>query len=334
MMFEKIDFVITWVDGSDPEWLKDRNHYAALEQEEIDECRFRDWGTLRYWFRGVEKFAPWVNNIFFITCGHLPKWLNTDHPKLRIIKHSDYIPAEFLPTFNSYVIEYYLYKIPDLSNHFVYFNDDMFLINKVNPGLFFQNGVPRDLGRMTITILDGIFGTSVLMANTIISENFDKKDVIRHNLFKWFHPTYGKGLFFNLICSQIRKNKFVGFFNPHLQQAFLKKSFEDVWSNCENNLIRASKNRFRDYGDISFWLFRYWQLASGNFCPYNIMRDGRYFRISNSNYMKVAEYIRRQKGKFICVNDTEGALNFDIYKTAILSAFKDLLPEKSMFEKK
>lgn len=333
MMFEKIDFVITWVDESDQKWQKERNYYATLLQKKIDECRFRDWDTLQYWFRGVEKYAPWVNNIFFITCGHLPKWLNTDHPKLRIIKHSDYIPAEFLPTFNSKVIEYFIYKIPELSDHFVYFNDDMFLINKVKPEAFFRKGVPRDLGRMTITILDGIFGTSVLLANTIISDNFNKKDVIHHNFLKWFHPTYGKGLLFNLICCQIKKNKFVGFFNPHLQQAFLKKSFEDVWSNCEKDLIRACKNRFRDYGDISFWLFRYWQLASGHFSPYNIMRDGYYYRINDSNYLNAADCIRRQKGKFICVNDTEGASNFETYKAAILAAFDEILPKKSSFEK-
>ena len=332
-MDNKIDFLITWVDESDKVWQDERGHYAALLHKEIDECRFRNWGTLRYWFRGVEKYAPWVNKIFFVTCGHLPEWLDINHPKLQIVKHSDFIPAEYLPTFNSYVIESYFHKIKGLSERFVYFNDDMFLIDSVKPEHFFKDGLPCDLGRMTISIHSGSFGTSILLANTLINEHFNKKEVIHKNFMKWFYPYYGKGLLFNMICSLIRRDEFVGFFNPHLQQAFLKTTFNNVWEKCEKDLKRTSSNKFRDYSDVSFWFFRYWQLASGNFSPYNIMRDGHYFRISDSNYLKAADCIRKQKGKFICVNDTEGALNFDIYKNAILSAFKDLLPEKSKFEK-
>lgn len=61
-MEEKIDFIITWVDDSDPEWRKEFEYYSAKEGRTIntDACRYRDWGTLRYWFRGVEKFSPWV----------------------------------------------------------------------------------------------------------------------------------------------------------------------------------------------------------------------------------------------------------------------------------
>ena len=111
-MEDPIDFVITWVDGNDPEWKKERDQYAALVHGEKDNSiiRYRDWDLLRYWFRGVERFAPWVNNIFFVTWGHLPEWLNTDHPKLRIVKHSDFIPAEYLPTFSSNVFEYYFHN--------------------------------------------------------------------------------------------------------------------------------------------------------------------------------------------------------------------------------
>ena len=89
-MTNKIDFVITWVDGNDPEWQKERNKYLSdkidLNSNQNADCRYRDIGTLRYWFRAVEKYAPWVNKIHFITWGHLPKWLNTEHEKLNIVK--------------------------------------------------------------------------------------------------------------------------------------------------------------------------------------------------------------------------------------------------------
>ena len=56
-MSGKIDFVIPWVDGGDPEWLKEKNEYSGRKTEEDDDrsIRFRDWETLKYWFRGVEK---------------------------------------------------------------------------------------------------------------------------------------------------------------------------------------------------------------------------------------------------------------------------------------
>lgn len=93
---QEIDFVITWVDGSDDRWQKEkqetRKHLGIVADVDDRKERYRDWDNLQYWFRGVEKYAPWVRKIHFVTWGHLPKWLNTDHPKLRVVNHEDFIP--------------------------------------------------------------------------------------------------------------------------------------------------------------------------------------------------------------------------------------------------
>ena len=177
IMDKKIDFVITWVDDSDPKWRKEYEYYSAKEGRCIntDACRYRDWDTLRYWFRGVEKFAPWFNKIFFVTYGHLPKWLNTDNPKLVIVKHEDFIPAEYLPTFSSFAIEFFFHKIKGLSERFVYFNDDMFLIDCVSPERFFRNGLPCDIAALSPIFTKGMFGCSVYLAIDLIRCNFNKK---------------------------------------------------------------------------------------------------------------------------------------------------------------
>ena len=78
-----IDFVITWVDGNDPLWLKEYRKYKGIEDEEFV-FRYRDWDFLRYWFRGVEENAPWVRKIHFVTWGHIPSWLDTSNPKINI----------------------------------------------------------------------------------------------------------------------------------------------------------------------------------------------------------------------------------------------------------
>ena len=113
----KIDFVLAWVDGADKEWLAERRKYNPAKGADNSAARYRDWENLQYWFRGVEKFAPWVNRIYFVTCGHIPPWLNTSHPKLKLIRHSDYMKPEYLPTFNINSIELNFHRIPELFLH-------------------------------------------------------------------------------------------------------------------------------------------------------------------------------------------------------------------------
>ncbi len=109
------------MDGSDPDWLAQRREYQPGRGELTPgESRYRDWDNLQYWFRGVEKFAPWVNKIYFVTWGHVPKWLNTAHEKIQIVKHEDFMAPAYLPTFNINSIELNLHRIKGLSEHFVF----------------------------------------------------------------------------------------------------------------------------------------------------------------------------------------------------------------------
>lgn len=76
-MSNKIDFVITWVDGNDSTWIKKKNIYLNPNFTDLDASnkRYRDYGTLLYLLRSIEKYASWVNNIFLVTDHQVPKWL-------------------------------------------------------------------------------------------------------------------------------------------------------------------------------------------------------------------------------------------------------------------
>ena len=92
-MNEGIDFVLIWVDDKDPKWIAEKNKYKSndiqINVQSDSEVRYRDWDNLKYWFRAVEKYAPWVRKVHFVTCGQKPTWLNENNPKLRLVNHSD-----------------------------------------------------------------------------------------------------------------------------------------------------------------------------------------------------------------------------------------------------
>ena len=129
---EPIDVVYTWVDSADPDWRAARSTWADKQHVEMQssgsEERYLDRDELRYSLRSVWAYAPFVRNVYIVTAGHCPKWLDFDHSRIRVVSHSEIFPdSNDLPTFNSHAIEACLHLIPNLSENFLYFNDDVFL---------------------------------------------------------------------------------------------------------------------------------------------------------------------------------------------------------------
>ena len=104
--------------------------------------RYEDNQELKYSLRSVEKHLPWIRKIFIVTDNQIPTFLDVNHPKIQIVDHTELLPKEILPTFNSSVLDYFIYKIPDLSEHFLYANDDMFVNADLSPSFFFNEGIP------------------------------------------------------------------------------------------------------------------------------------------------------------------------------------------------
>ena len=329
---EKIDFVIQWVNDNDPIWQKAFHTYLPQSQCTDDTCyiRYRNWKNLRYWFRGVEKFAPWVNKVHLITSGQTPDWLDLKAPKLHWVKHSDYIPTENLPTFNSNAIQLSLHNIEGLSEHFVCFDDDFFLIDNIQPEIFFRRGLPCDMA--VFNALSPVTNFTHILANDlcVINESFKKYEMLRKNFWKWFSPKTGKNLLRTFLL--LPWPQFTGFYDHHLPQGYIKSTFEEVWKRHEDILLRTTASRFRSISDASIWLFRYWQLAKGDFVPLNVKKDGAYFKISDKTLDKIVKTIEHQKKKIVCLNDGEVS-SFEIAKEQINAAFHKILPEKSSFEK-
>lgn len=331
-MNDKIDFVVTWVNSNDPKWQEEKNKYKAKKESDNSVNRYRDWDNLKYWFRGIEKFAPWVNKIYFVTYGHIPTWLNTANDKLVIVKHEDYIPKKFLPVFNSVPIELYLSKIKGLSQKFVYFNDDMFLIKKVKPKDFFKGDLPCDSAMLTAIVPSKIkdgFSHCLLSNIEILNEKYDMRKVIKKNFFKWINIKYGLDQIRTLLL--LSWNNFPGIKMSHLPVSYKKETFDDVWNYASDKIIEASEDRFRNNYHVNHWIFRNHQLVTGKFAP-RAKKFGKFYILSDNN-KKIINDIKKQKYKCVCVNDVGEYKNFEKIKQELNNAFEFLLKEKSSFEK-
>ncbi|MCM1035565.1 MAG: Stealth CR1 domain-containing protein [Paludibacter sp.] len=330
-----VDFIVPWVDGSDTAWQRSFNQYAPLDAQITDKRaeRYRDWGLLRYWFRGVECFAPWVRKIHFITCGQCPEWLNLQSPKLHWVQHSDYIPEKYLPVFNVNPIELMMHRIEGLSEHFVYFNDDLFLLRPIAIDRFFRNGLPCDTAvcNMLTPSAQGVM--THIMANNmaLINECFDKHQAIRQNWRKWFNPVYGMQQLRTLLLWAWPH--FSIMYEHHLPTAFLKSTFEEIWALYAPLLEDTSMTRFREITNCSQWLMRDWQLAKGTFTPINVSKDGSSMMLGTDDLQQIVNIITRQQKSILCINDGSiKAEQVPQIQEALVQAFETILPHKSSFE--
>jgi len=329
----EIDIVIPWVDGSDPEWQAVRAEYSG--ETNLEDAWFRDWGLLPYVFRGIETFAPWVRKVHFVTWRHLPDWLNVECEKLNIVRHEDYIPKEYLPTFNSNAIELNFHRIPDLAENFILFNDDMFIISPVQPSDFYQNGLPRRYGIHVPNRLNkGDFFYYPVNNTAIINEHFNMRKSVLGNIAKWINPCYGTNNLSTLLM--LAFTAFYGFYEAHLPVPYQKATFKRVWEAESKILEQESSNRFRTSTGVSHWLIENWSIAEGAFYP----QDKKYGRAFYANDLRldnlhtVVDYITKQKGKLTCIND--GQIQKEEFEQAVSrigAAFEAILPNPSSFEK-
>jgi len=207
---EDISIVYTWVNGSDLNHLDLKSKYNGGNRN-IDN-RDRSVDELRYSLRSFEKYLPWhKGTIYIVTPNQVPVWLNTDNPRIKVINQDDIIPEEGNPTFNSFLMEMYLDRIPGITERFVYLNDDYFFRSYTHPCFFFaeKNFAPKFyLGRKVPYGMDKAiemnkekdklsmirkFQSAVFYTNGIVKEAFGNSIYIRwleHSPYSWYRDLF------------------------------------------------------------------------------------------------------------------------------------------------
>lgn len=326
-----IDFIISWVDQDDPHWKKKYNKYALKSKDEHSDVRYRDYGTLIYVFRSIEKYAPWVRKIFLVTDQQVPEWLNLNNDKINLIDHTDYIDQKFLPTFNSNVIELNYYNIPELSEHFVCFNDDTLLNKPVNPIDFFTpNGDPRDSLAFNAIMPFSIFDHTHVNNLSIINNTFSKKKTVKRLFTKIFSvKNYEWNVFSFLLLPW---PMFTRFNDPHTPMAYCKTSFKKVLADNPQILANTGLQKFRSAEDYSIWVIRYWQMLSGHFKPRSI-HFGKHYDLDTAQSFR--NDLVKSKHALLNINDAFISDEDDYEKKVkiVNKGLKNKFTNKSSFER-
>lgn len=246
----KIDIVYLWVDDSDKKWRAQKNKWLkiikgqhAVSDDASTIARWRDNGELLYSLRSVDMFAPWVNHIYIITgFNQVPKWLNKKHPKITIIPHEQIIPHDAIPTFNSVSIEMCIANIPELSEHFLLMNDDMFFNRPLTPEFFYDK---RGRARIRYSI----------------HSRYSK------NIGQWMGSVNEYTQTLILSAQFIHKifNKSVYKYRPsHGIDPYIKSS----WIECRNHPLltglidKQIRNKFRTNNEVQRWIFNLYDLIN------------------------------------------------------------------------
>ena len=295
-----IDIVYTWVDGSDPAWLERRRPFAPSSGGvDASASRYHDRDELRYSLRSVHAYAPWVRRVFLVTDQQRPHWLTGD--RVTVIDHRDLFPdSSVLPTFNSHAIETVLHRIPDLAEHFVYFNDDVFLGRPVDPDVFFS---PSGLARVSFsnTTIDYLTDEPYPLAwrgmADLVEQHFGARPlhVLRHTPH-----------------SMLRS-----------EMEFLEKTFPEQFA-------RIRSQRFRGEGDIPpVALSRYTMLLRGT--GFDRPFPYEYINLSRRDASRRLARLHRstRNADAFCLNDTTGGAPPD---SQVVAALRRTFPVAAPWE--
>ncbi|KAH3762289.1 sugar phosphotransferase [Pelomyxa schiedti] len=227
---DPVDVVYTWVNGSDPGFLRILANYTKINNNTLR--RLRDYGVLRFSVRSVEKFMPHFRNIIIVTNGQVPTWANTSSPRLRIVTHSQIFKTPSnLPTFNSNAIEANLHNIPGIAPCFVYLNDDM----------FFGRAIPKDH-----------FFNPVEKHLKVYMESAMAPNPERAKKNSWFrsvgHSNDLINAYYNPEATTVIKHHFAG----HYCYFINTEISETIYQRWKREFDVTSSHRFRNGNDTAF----------------------------------------------------------------------------------
>ena len=292
-----MDIVITYVNGNDPVWQADYQKYTNAP---ILQKRFRDWGTLHFLLRGIEKNMPFIRNVYLVVShiSQVPSWANVEN--LKIVLHKDIIPSEYLPVFNCNPIEMNLHRIGGLDEEFIYFNDDIFPVATCSPTDFYRNGKP-------------VIGYS--------------KHLFAFNMFKKICRNSDR-----LARKVLGMGKSCCFTRPqHVCAPLLKSECNKLYLAANDEVRATCAARTRTGNDLNWYMFMDYMNYKGLVIRERISK--KHFSVSTASPGQLNKFLENPTHNLVCINDVHlSDKRYEKLHDAILEAFESVLPEKSKYE--
>lgn len=246
----KVDIVVPYVDNTDKNWQKlfndelskispekqEQYHLSSIEE---NSRRFEYNSLFKYFFRSIEKYIPWVNNVFLIVQSEsqIPSWINKE--TVKIVYHKDFIPEQFLPTFNANTIESFLHKIPGLGENFIYGNDDLIFNTYLRHEEFFDKGNPKN-------------GFYKIFDLKQITPFLDVPKNNKEGYYYCFKNSYI--LAYNNFKNKIKREKNERICKYHSFTPFKKSNYEKYFNKIENYIMNTT-TPFRNPTNINQYYF-------------------------------------------------------------------------------
>lgn len=298
-----VDVVYTWVNKDDPDWREMWGN--TFPDKPIDTDRYASKEELRYSLRALSKNMPWVHKIYIVSNCKKPEWL-CENPKIKWVLHEEIFPdTNVLPVFNSHSIEACLHRITDLNEHFIYFNDDMFVIRPSSYYDFFD-----DTGRTMVQLEN--YGMVHKGNNFDETREFLSPAINSQILLQKRFP----------LCKATRLHKHT----PYALKKSVLEEIEEIWA-IELAQTRASKVRTPEDINLPSFFYHHYALATGN----AILGDGPYLIVRPANIKKLKQesiYVY----KFLCFNDGDGSANDNNYLEEYRSLMYQTYPKRGTFE--
>ncbi|MGW7746494.1 stealth conserved region 3 domain-containing protein [Streptomyces chartreusis] len=280
-----VDIVYTWVDGEEPQMRDKRARHqehgiAEILAKETNASRYTSHDELKYSLRSLAMYADFVRHIYLVTDGQKPHWLDESAPGITVVDHRDIFPDGVLPVFNSHAIETRLHHIPGLSEHYLYFNDDVFVGRRVTAEHFFHGS-----GLMKVPVSPLKIGVGKPHAEETATNSANKN--VRRLLLEKF--------------GRMTTNNFMH--TPLPQQRETLQTLEELF---REDIARTTASRFRSPQDLAMTaplLYQY-ALMTGRGVPGKY--SFRYVNISRPDAEgRLADLRRNRRFDFFCLNDVD-----------------------------
>lgn len=317
---QSIDIVYTWVNNRDKAWADKfaQNAPKNFVKKNEHNHQYNDNDELKYSLRSLEKYATWINHVYIVTDNHYPEWLNLKHKQLTLVDHKNIIPHSALPTFNSHTIEFFLCDIPNLSEYFLYANDDTYFGRYVKPDFFYTStGKPICRFRKNINQLP----SSLWKQNLLNSVQCLKKHhyncpslAPHHNI-----DAYKKSLIKEFL-EEFKDELQETIFHKFKTDTDIEKNILSLFAITTGKAIKKEVYRLNNEKPKYKKFIKYLLHGSAN--------DSAVFHYNNEN---IEEELNKYSPALFCINDDITVTDEDRQRGKQL--LEKIFPNKSSFEK-